>query len=310
MLGDTAKTIKYGDRQHRDLRDVILALCDEAFAAVEPDEATEAFYDTWAETSYKEEKQLQAELLKQLLADHAQDFFGVDINMDDIEATPEGFAKFAARVKDGAEMLNKPDGNSSGRKKTAKQLEREKLQMQEKELTLRTVRSIYLSLAKAMHPDTVTDPVEKSRKEELMKKVTAAYADKDLPMLLKLEMEWVASENAALHTLPDDKLNLYISSLKEQAAALEMELNVLHNHPRFAEVFQYTPYPEHIAQGMIREQAKEYALVTEGLGSFISEFTRLAKKDILAFVSQYKKEISRRNPDLEDIIIPDMFKHL
>lgn len=88
LLGDTTKTIKYGNRHRQELQDVILALCDEAFVTVEPDEETEVFYDTWSSTSFKEEKQLQDKMLKQMLADHAQDLFGVDIDMDDIEATP------------------------------------------------------------------------------------------------------------------------------------------------------------------------------------------------------------------------------
>lgn len=295
-LGGSTKTLKYGKREYENVRDVILILCDEAFADMEPDLAAEEFYDSWARTSYKEETQRQRELLEQEFTEQAKDLFGVDIDLGDIEYTPEGFARFAKRMQDTLKGCNRQDGNSSARKKTKKQVEREQLLKEEEKLTLRSIRSIYLSLAKTLHPDTITDPTEKALKEVLMKKVSAAYADKDLPMLLKMEMEWVASESATIGTLPDDKLKLYISSLKEHVAVLELELDTLYHRPRFADLSAFSLFPESAARQIIRKQAKAYTGVIATLSDVMNIFFRPEpKKEIIMFVNEYKNIIKSRN---------------
>ena len=280
-LGGSVKNIKYGKRQYEDLRDVILILCNEAFVDVEPDELTEAFYDKWAETSYKEETKCQIDQIKCEFADQARNIFGVDIDLDDIEDTPEGFARFANRLQGEFEELNRHNGNSHGGKKTKKQIEREKLQKDENKLTLKSVRNIYLSLAKALHPDTIMDPAEKARKEELMKQVTSAYADKDLHTLLKLEMEWIVSENAALG----------------------QELHALYYHPRFAEMAEFSLFPESAARQQLRRQVNDYSRVITELNGVMTIFPKPEpKKEIIRFVNEYRKVINARNPFSEAFI--------
>src|SRR6266496_1752217 len=60
-LGASTKTIGFGRRQYEDVRAVILDLCEEAFGDIEPDRETEAFYDLWSETSYREEALCQSD---------------------------------------------------------------------------------------------------------------------------------------------------------------------------------------------------------------------------------------------------------
>jgi len=307
-LGNSAKTIKLTKRQYEQARDVVLCLCDEAFSDIEPDAEAESFYDAWSESSYREELQGQSDLAKQMIAEEARHAFGIKIDPDEIDDTPEGFARFARRLQE--ELAGKErnqEDHASRRKKTKKQLEREELRKQDEALTLKSMRSIYLSLAKALHPDTIMDPAEKARKEELMKKVTAAYADKDLSTLLKLEMEWVASESAALDTLPDDKLKLYISSLKEQVDALEQEHDALYYHPRFMGLSEFARYPEGMARRIIHEQAREYERVAKGLGEIEVILSRMSsKKEIMAFIKEYRGLMSTRDSFSEDFI-PDFF---
>ncbi|MGD0886936.1 MAG: J domain-containing protein [Thermodesulfovibrionales bacterium] len=303
-LGHSTKVINYRKRQYEHLRDVILCLCNEAFSYIEPDEETELFYDAWSESSYREELQSQGDLSKQTIAERVNHIFGVEIDPDEIDDTPEGFARFAKRLQDEFfDNGNAQEGHFSKRKATKKQRKREKLRKLEAELTLKSIRSIYLSLAKVLHPDTIVDPAEKSRKEELMKKVTAAYADKDLPTLLKLEMEWVASESAALDTLPDDKLKLYIASFREQLAVLEQEHAALYYHPRFMSLSEFARYPESKAQQLIREQARDYDRVIGGLSEIMAILSKpTTKKEIMELVREYRETINSRNPFLEEFM--------
>ena len=53
-LGNSTKSILFGKQQRENLRTVILGLCEEAFREIEPGEEDEAFYDAWAESSYRE----------------------------------------------------------------------------------------------------------------------------------------------------------------------------------------------------------------------------------------------------------------
>jgi hypothetical protein len=302
-LGNSAETLKYGKRQREQLRAVILDLCDQAFAAVEPDEDTEAFYDRWSAASYREELENQSAMMKQMFADGAREFLGIDLDLDELDDTPEGLARLMNRLKNEAKDGGPwQEGRRAKGKKSKKQLEREERKKQEEALQQKSLRSIYLALAKALHPDTIMDPGEKVRKEALMKKVTAAYADKDLAALLTLEMEWVSSENAALGSLPEEKLKLYIASLKEQVAALEQEKHALYHHPRFNCLSEFSRYPLTHAKQRIHAQAREHTTAVKGYKGIMAVFSRPnPKKEILEFVSAYLALTEVMDPFSQDI---------
>lgn len=143
-----------------------------------------------------------------------------------------------------------------------------------------------------LHPDTETDPVEKSRKEELMKQVTSAYDEKDLATLLKLEMEWVSSENDHLETLSDSKLATYITVLKEQLAEIKHEEMIMYSHPRFMDINHIIHCPEKIALNRIRITESDYkqkiasALKTENKLSSAN-----SKKEIIGYLNKIQEEM-------------------
>jgi hypothetical protein len=135
---------------------------------------------------------------------------------------------------------NKNKNQSKPKNKTKAELKREELQKQKDELKNKSIRSIYLALAKTLHPDLETDIDLKLEKEELMKKVIIAYDNKDLTTLLKLEMQWIYKEqNAALSA---EKLRVYIEVLREQVNELEIQKYSFYNHPRFQPIFDYRRY--------------------------------------------------------------------
>jgi hypothetical protein len=288
-LGKTTEKIKYGKRQADNLRNVILLLCDEAFAHLEPDQETELFYNAWSESNYREEMQSQQNAMKRAFAEYAKDAFGMDIDLDSLGDTPEEFVRFARRMLDDFKNSDKQREEPFSRKyKSKKQLAREELRQKEEAHQLKSMRSLYLSLAKALHPDIEMDLSEKRRKEELMKKVTAAYADKDLTTLLKLEMQWVASETRTLDSLPDEKLKLYIASLKEQAAALEEEHASVFYHPRFAPINDVWHLSEQQAIHEIQALRQDCIRLHE----YISDMTDVCsdsgrRKEIVEFVKEY-----------------------
>lgn len=54
----------------------------------------------------------------------------------------------------------------------------------------RPLREIFRTLARALHPDQARTDVERSRRTQVMKEITRAYAQGDLARLLELESEW------------------------------------------------------------------------------------------------------------------------
>lgn len=296
-LDKSTQEIKYGNKQLERLRTAILCLCDEAFADIAPDKDAERFYNEWADTSYGDEVKLQMDEMKADIAAMAS-AFGFELDPDEIDETPEGIERLMRKLQGQMEQeAIRQEERASRRKKSKKQQQREEARKQEEERAQRSIRSIYLSLAKALHPDTITDLDEKARREELMKKVTEAYAAKDLPALLKLELEWVRAENKALDNLPDEELKLYIASLKEQVNALEQERQMLYMHPRYDGVASLAVYAESYAISMIRNEARDFDKVARNLEDALNLLSLPSpKKEVMAFVASYIKELKSNDP--------------
>lgn len=297
IISGSTQSIKYGKRQLEDIECVILNLFDEAFTVIEPDEETELLYNQWAEVSYQEEKEEQMKEMREMMEDLLRYEMGVDIDLSELEDSPESYASFQQKVHEKmSEKKQQEESQSTNRKKSKKELEKELRKSQEEAIKLKSMRNIYISLAKVLHPDTEIDPLEKMRKEELMKKVTVAYNDKDLTTLLKLEMEWVASEAHNLDLMTKDKLNIYIASLKEQVSELEDEKESICMHPRFQPIMHYARLPESLALYEIKSTIADLKLQKKALEDVIMLFSQSnPKKFILEFVNQSIKDLDRRD---------------
>ncbi|MDD3160440.1 MAG: hypothetical protein PHX49_00740 [Bacteroidales bacterium] len=297
IISGSTQSIKYGKRQLEDIECVILNLFDEAFTVIEPDEETELLYNQWAEVSYQEEKEEQMKEMRQMMEDLLRYEMGVDIDLSELEDSPESYASFQQKVREKmSEQKQQEDSRSANRKKSKKELEKELRKSQEEAIKLKSMRNIYISLVKVLHPDTETDPLEKMRKDELMKKVTVAYNEKDLTTLLKLEMEWVASEAHNLDLMTKDKLNIYIASLKEQVAELENEKKSICMHPRFQPIMHYARFTESLAMNKINSAISDCKMkmkVTEEVLSLVAQPN--PKKNIIEFVNQSMKLFDQRS---------------
>lgn len=56
----------------------------------------------------------------------------------------------------------------------------------------RSIRELFRSLARAIHPDQARHEAERERRTEVMKQVTRAYEEGDLARLLELESAWLS----------------------------------------------------------------------------------------------------------------------
>lgn len=145
------------------------------------------------------------------------------------------------REKQGAEGTGAGAQPRDGRRKakTKRQIEREEREKAEAELQKRDIGGLYRQLAKLLHPDLEQDPVARAEKEAAMKQLTTAYKANDLHAMLRLEVTWIAREEADPSRLTDAKLAIYNKVLKEQVAELEERLATVPLHPRFQALARY-----------------------------------------------------------------------
>lgn len=174
----------------------------------------------------KSEKEFEQELLKRIDKETMQK-----------ENTFEDFGNYQPKKK----KANKPS--------TKKQLQLEEKRKQEEEnakklaeMKQRSVKSIYLSLVKALHPDTETNEQLKQEKDELMRVVTKAYKQNDLKKLFEIELAFLKNEKEHLERLTEENLVLYNEVLKDQIAELKNEYNQVLMNPRYEEISMMLNY--------------------------------------------------------------------
>jgi len=289
-LAETIPGNKFTKKQIESIREVIVVQCLDAFNYIEPDPHQEEFYDTWADIPYKEEIEVQAEETKEMFAEYISNMYGIDVDIDSFDDSPEGFARFQAQMHEQFEQSGHGQ-HQPNFKKSKKQQAREDAIFAEESIKAKNIRSIYIALAKVMHPDTESDELLKAEKEEIMKKVTAAYEQKDLSALLKLEIEWVHKTVEHLEKLTDDKLKIYISALRQQVTELESERNSLHLHPRYAAISDYARFPLKNAMYQVNKDKSDLKNIYTNLGELITFFQgSISKKQVLEFINSYPHE--------------------
>ena len=163
---------------------------------------------------------------------------GVDIDLSDMKPGMSEAAMAAKAAEMKTRLQEKIEEQQQSftpppRRKTARQLEREKREKLTEELRKKTVATMYKQLARVLHPDLELDPERRRQKEGLMQELTVAYSNNDMHTLLKLEMEWIQREEGEIDRLTEEKLAVYNETLKEQVQDLEQELRELPCHPRY-----------------------------------------------------------------------------
>ena len=184
-------------------------------------------YDTQGfDHTNAEADQQTAELMKEMMAA----MFGVKFDEDADVSDPQKMTDYvqeqmAQREADEARRQQQ----RASKPKSAKQQEREAKKQAEERNTTKAVRTLYMDLVKAFHPDREPDEAEKVRKTEIMHRVTDAYEKSDLLALFRLQLEFERIDQAHLETLAEDQLKYYNKILKQQAQELDDKFSTLQN---------------------------------------------------------------------------------
>jgi hypothetical protein len=290
VLDATSKKFKLGKKKIESLRNIILEKCDELFAEREPTKEEEDLYDRWSEISYKEVVEEQEQTEREYLQYMIENMTGIKLDMSDFENTDEGFEKLKEKLKQAFDNNKANFDKEFAAKKPKKASKKETLKKLEEEEKQKSLRSIYISLVKVLHPDTETDPELKAIKEDQMKRLTKAYEEKDLTALLKLELEFVKNATENIHSLTDEKLKIYNASLKKRIAELEEQRYWLYRHPRYMPIAEYAGLNAKSIVVQIEKEKNDAVLRlidVEDDTCFLEEETK-TKTDFLGFIEDYE----------------------
>lgn len=291
IISELTYSIKFSKSEKEKISNVILALLNKSFSIVEPDEDGKKLYNEWSDSSLDEESQIMESDAKELIASMMKERFGVDLDLSSYDSTSESQARLQAFLKEVAfkaetEMNEKFENSKS---KSSKTSSKNKKQREEQALQLKSIRSIYIALAKILHPDKEINEEKKLEKQELMKKVTVAYERKDLATLLKYEMEWIKNDNGHLEQISDNILKLYINILKQKIDELkETKYMIIHN-PRYHSIITFVSKSEKKSIQMLREEIS----FSKGLISQFEHVSLVIEKNnekhiVMQFVNDYE----------------------
>ena len=285
---------------------LIVSNLKRAFKFLIPTEEVKAIYDTFSDTSYDQEEKEQINRMKDSMGDLFKNMFGEGVDLSDMDMMDqESVARKMAEMKELFENLEENNNKKeNSRKKTKKEINFEIKKKQAEELQNKNIRSIYTSLAKMLHPDLEQDEMKKLEKEDLMKKVTNAYHEKDLHTLLKLEIEIIHKETENLEHLTDEKLKLLNAALKEQVDELEQEKEAQKNHPKYENIDECMRFSE-------KRAIQELDNLIKGLASqqneIVMDIEQLKGKKGVQFLTQILKKINFRNSFDNDFDFTDGF---
>jgi hypothetical protein len=269
--------------------------------AAEPDDVIKQIYNELEGEDYdkaleveKEEvkKQMKA-ALKKMKVDVS------DIDTDDMEALQKKIFEHNAKMNE--EHFEKSDFKNQfqkEKKKSAKQIEAEKIQEAAEELKKKNIGTIYKQLAKLFHPDLEQDEERKAEKMLLMQELTAAYEARNLHALLTLELKWIHKENDYLESLTEEKLAVYLQILKEQIADLNFQKQEIVYQPQYSVLLQEFGWG--VKQSPI-ETVTEHFIETKNLiAQFKLNIESFNSSHALRHIKRMIKEWKEEEDDMEE----------
>lgn len=306
-LDEKANKFKLLSKKQREkISDVILSELNDIFEQQDPTNAQEELYNKWSDTTFKEEVEEQETFEREMFEESIKHSFDGKIDMSDFENTPEGHARIRERIEALKEEKTKEyNTHQSSKKPTKKEL----LQQQAEALKLKGIRSIYISLVKVLHPDSEQDEVLKIKKNELMKKVTVAYDNKDIATLLRLEAEWVSQTTDRLSSLSDNTLKLYNETLYDRVQELEYEKFMLYKNPAYQKIVPFI----HLSAKRISSEID--AVVTNNQLAIVELdesmeliYDSQSKSEFIEFVSDYIEFTLGDDDDFDEDFFNIFFK--
>src|SRR5690606_32208239 len=88
-----------------------------------------------------------------------------------------------------------------------------------------SVKSVYLKIAAAIHPDREANDVKKIKKTELLQHANQAYEKQDLFALLKMQLQIEQDRDPSQKSLTAEQIKLYQLALDVQSQKLQEQID-------------------------------------------------------------------------------------
>ncbi len=217
-----AKTFSKNDKEK--MSSLICTLSEQLIAKGQGEEI-KVIYNKYSDidfdTVYEEEKQFAKERI--------EDVLGIDLGDDCDFSSPEAMAAHIDEIMEKKrieeEQFQDKTRQKSTHKKSAKVKAQEAKEQEEAQNISKSIREVYRKLASVLHPDREQDITERTRKTALMQRVNVAYANKDLLVLLELQLEVEQIDQSMINTLSEERLAYYNKILTEQFYELRCEVD-------------------------------------------------------------------------------------
>lgn len=248
----------------------------------EPDADIKKIFQAVYGRSYEEVKAEEFEGLKMDMKTMFNNM-GVEMDMDPFKhnMSEEDMARYVHEMKEKMRMQVK-DARLNSTDATKHESKRQLKERLAEEARNKSISSIYKTLAKTLHPDLERDESKRGPKEELMKQVTAAYQNKDLHTLLKLELNVLHNEEQHTDKLSNEKIIAYNDLLREQIEELQTQISMLPEHPKYQLLLQFVNYPEELFHLNLRNKIIE-----------LKDDTASMRESLHALQSGNEKEIEK-----------------
>ena len=250
--------VKLSRAAKENLDENIREMLEDIVSENEPDDETKALYQKYFDESPEESRELIEDLANNMFASMFEDEFGIKIDPSHLKGGPD-FTKIEESIN---QQQREIEQKRKSQKKSKSAIKREELNRRKEEAKNRSIRSIYLSLAKLLHPDSEPDATLKLEKEEVMKLVTTAYRDRNLLHLLELEMQWVTAHKRLLDELDKETLTGYLQLLRDQVSDLDRSILCLAT--RRCTIWSHAIRPSRLMQRK---------LISEGLATGLNELS-------------------------------------
>jgi len=225
LLCQTGKKDRLTKTRFEALQRDLLGLVQSLLGA-QPDPELEALFQRHSGLSTGEISEHNMDLTKAILGE----IFGADAVRGLDANSPEEFADKMKQRLEERDQAKAAKREALKAKRAAKRgpndpatLAEERKAQSEGEIK-QSVRDIYRLLASELHPDRESDPAERVRKTELMKRINLAYKSNDLLTLLTLQIEVEQISASSLGQLGEARLAHYLQVLRVQVKTLDKEL--------------------------------------------------------------------------------------
>jgi hypothetical protein len=232
LLDQMYSRYKWTKTEQKKLINLITGIAYELIEAGHEDDELKQIHDRYDEGGFEaamaESEATDAAGLKMV----AEMMFGIQFDPNEDYSDPEKVRAYISEQMDKqAEATQRRQEAAAERRaqkpKTEKQLAREAKKQAEEQNITKSVRTLYMDLVKAFHPDREPDETEKARKTAIMQRVTEAYEKSDLMGLLRLQLEFERIDQSHLERLAETQLQYYNRLLKQQVDELDAQLNGL-----------------------------------------------------------------------------------